>query len=141
MFRTIQASAIIFAALLTPVIAEEVDDVHAEMTAAFGGVPTFVGGIADAALPGLWKTAKEFQFNPDTALDPKTKALISLAVSAQIPCEYCIWQDTGSAKTAGATDQEIAEAVAIAAMTRAWSTIFHGTQTDFDTFQAELGGN
>ena len=46
-----------------------------------------------------------------------------------------------SARQAGATDQEIAEAVAIAAQTRAMSTIFYGTQVDIDRFRAEMGGN
>ena len=49
--------------------------------------------------------------------------------------------DTNSARQAGASDQEIAEAVAIAGMTRNWSTIFNGLQVDLATFQAELGGN
>lgn len=121
--------------------AGEIEETHADIAATFGGVPSFISNVADAALPGLWKTAKELQFNPDTALDMKTKALISLGVAAQIPCSYCIWMDTGSARAAGATDQEIAEAVALAAQTRAWSTIFNGMQVDFEQFKAELGGS
>lgn len=70
----------------------------------------------------------------------KTKALISLAVAAQIPCTYCIWADTQSARLAGATDEEIREAVAMAALTRHWSTVFNGMQVDFETFKKELGG-
>ena len=121
--------------------AGEIEETHADIAATLGGVPSFISSVADAALPGLWKTAKELQFNPDTALDMKTKALISLGVAAQIPCSYCIWMDTGSARAAGATDQEIAEAVALAAQTRAWSTIFNGMQVDFEQFKAELGGS
>lgn len=121
--------------------AGEIEETHADIAATLGGVPSFISNVADAALPGLWKTARELQFNPDTALDMKTKALISLGVAAQIPCSYCIWMDTGSARAAGATDQEIAEAVALAAQTRAWSTIFNGMQVDFEQFKAELGGS
>ena len=66
--------------------------------------------------------------------------LISLAVAAQIPCQYCIWSDTRDAKAAGATDEEIGEAVTMAALTRHWSTIFNGMQVDFDTFKKEMGG-
>jgi AhpD family alkylhydroperoxidase len=83
---------------------------------------------------------KALQFSDSTALPTKVKALISLAVSAQIPCGHCIWEDTESARQAGATDEEIAEAVAIAASTRHWSTIFHGMQVDLKTFKEELGG-
>ena len=70
---------------------------------------------------------------------PKTKYLISLAVAAQIPCQYCIWADTLGAKAAGATDEEIGEAVGVAAMTRFWSTNFNGLQVDLATYQKELG--
>lgn len=38
----------------------------------------------------------------------------------------------------GATDEEIAEAVAVAANTRAWSTIFNGMHVDYDAFKADL---
>ena len=75
-----------------------------------------------------------------TALDAKTKALISLAVASQIPCSYCIWSDTNAARSAGATDQEIAEAVAMAGLTRNTSTLLNGLQVDFDTFKKEMAG-
>lgn len=119
----------------------ESDAARSDIEAKLGGLPTFISQIADSALPGLWQQTKALEFSTDTALDPKTKALISLGVSAQIPCTYCIWMDTNSARQAGASDQEIAEAVAIAGMTRNWSTIFNGLQVDLATFQAELGGN
>ena len=133
--------AIGFALAAAPSTAGEVEDTYEDIEATLGGVPSFVSGVADAALPGLWKSTKDLQFSSNTALDMKTKALVSLAVSAQIPCSYCIWMDTGAARAAGATDQEIAEAVAISAQTRAWSTIFNGMQVDFERFKAELGGS
>jgi AhpD family alkylhydroperoxidase len=129
------------ALIAAPVLADDAAQTRDQIAAAMGGVPSFIDGVADAALPGLWKTYVEFQANPDTALDPKTKSLISLAVAAQIPCTYCIWQDTREALAAGATQDEVEEAVATAAMTRAWSTIFNGTQVDFETFKAEMGGS
>jgi alkylhydroperoxidase/carboxymuconolactone decarboxylase family protein YurZ len=60
--------------------------------------------------------------------------------TAQIPCTYCIWADTNSARQAGATQEEIAEAVGISALTRKWSTLFNGLQVDFETFKKDLGG-
>jgi AhpD family alkylhydroperoxidase len=138
MTRTTLLAALVLAA--TPTFADDVADARADIAATLGGVPSFIDSVAAPALPGLWQSTKALQFSPDTALDMKTKALVSLAVSAQIPCSYCIWMDTNSARAAGATDQEIAEAVALAAQTRAWSTIFHGMQVDFESFKAELGG-
>lgn len=113
---------------------------RADIETTFGALPTFVGSVADSALPGLWQQTKALELSGPTALDPKTKALIGLAVAAQIPCDYCVWADTNTARQNGATDQEIAEAVAVAGLTRNWSTIFHGMQVDMSTFQKELGG-
>ena len=139
-----KAAAPIAALLLMslPSIAQETRaDVNAEITKMMGGVPSFVNQIPDAALVGIWRETKTLEFSGDTALDTKTKALISLAVSAQIPCKYCVWMDTNTAKQAGATDAEIGEAIAVAGLTRNWSTIFNGLQLDFTQFKAELGGS
>jgi AhpD family alkylhydroperoxidase len=105
----------------------------------FGSVPSFIRQIPRAALPGAWAELKALQFS-ESVLDAKTKALIGVAVSAQIPCNYCVWADTNTAKQAGATDEEIAEAVGVAAVTRQWSTYLNGLQVDFETFKSELGG-
>ena len=114
--------------------------VYRDVEATFGAVPTFVKQLPKAALAGAWQLQKDLEVSEKTALSPKTKALISLAVAAQIPCHYCIWADTNNAKRLGATDEEIGEAVAMAALTRQWSTYFNGLQVDFETFKKELGG-
>ena len=126
----------------TPAHAGEADVTAAktDIQATLGHVPRFIDKVSKAALPGAWAEVKAVEFSDDTALPAKTKALISLAVLAQIPCQYCIWQDTESAKAAGATEEEIAEAVAISALSRHWSTIFNGMQIDFGEFKADLGG-
>ena len=131
-------------AIAQPVLAADssakVQETYADIEKTFGAVPTFVKQMPAAALPGAWQELKDLELSEDTALSPKTKALISLAVSAQIPCTYCIWADTNTARQAGASDEEIGEAVAMAALTRHWSTIFNGLQVDLDTFKQELGG-
>lgn len=116
------------------------DAVYADVAKTFGSVPSFVKALPKSALAGLWQQEKDLELSDKTALPPKTKALISLAVAAQIPCEYCVWADTMTAKQLGATDEEIGEAVAMAGLTRNWSTMFHGLQVDFDQFKKEMGG-
>ncbi|TIT72115.1 MAG: carboxymuconolactone decarboxylase family protein, partial [Mesorhizobium sp.] len=74
---------------------------------ASAGVPGFVKQFPKAGLPGAWAEIKAIELSDKTALPPKVKSLISLAVAAQIPCNYCIWSDTENAKRAGATDEEI----------------------------------
>jgi AhpD family alkylhydroperoxidase len=113
--------------------------VYADITKAFGAVPTFVTQLPDAALQGFWLLEKDLELSEKTALPGKTKALIALAVAAQIPCDYCIWSDTITAKQLGATDAEIGEAVAMAALTRYSSTTLNGLQVDKVQFKKEMG--
>jgi AhpD family alkylhydroperoxidase len=65
--------------------------------------------------------------NPAGALDAKTKQLIALGVAAQIPCAYCVFAHTKFAKAAGATDAQIKEAIATAALVRFNSTMLNGS--------------
>ncbi|UVK37982.1 carboxymuconolactone decarboxylase family protein [Mesorhizobium sp. AR10] len=137
---TLLAAAACALALPAPAHADEYDATIKDIQSTMGGVPSFVKQFPKAGLPGAWAEVKAIQLSDKTALPPKVKALISLAVAAQIPCTYCIWSDTQDAKRAGASDEEIQEAVAMAALTRHWSTIFNGMQVDFDTFKKEMGG-
>ena len=113
---------------------------YKEIESMLGGVPTFVKLFPKSAVAGAWAEQRDLELSDKTALSPKEKALISLAVAAQIPCQYCVWADTESAKRFGATQEEIAEAVAMAGLTRHWSTFFNGMQLDFDQFKKEMGG-
>lgn len=71
-------------------------------------------------------------------LDVRTRELIALGVSAQIPCDFCIYAHRRNALAAGASDAELREAVAAGAFVRFWSTMFQGAEIDFDAFKAEL---
>ena len=71
--------------------------------------------------------------NPTGALDGKTKNLIGLAVAAQIPCSYCVYGHTKLAKAAGATDAQIKEAIATAALVRFNSTMLNGSDGGRDS--------
>ncbi|MDG4854841.1 MULTISPECIES: carboxymuconolactone decarboxylase family protein [unclassified Mesorhizobium] len=134
-------AAIAFTAALTmPAGADDYDAAIKDIQSTIGGVPGFMKQFPKAGLPGAWAEVKAIELSDKTALPPKVKSLISLAVAAQIPCNYCVWSDTENAKRAGATDEEIQEAVALAALTRHWSTIFNGMQVDFAQFKKEMGG-
>ena len=74
----------------------------------------------------------------EAQLDAKTRELIALGVAAQIPCIYCVYAHTKNARTEGATEAEIREAVATAATVRQWSTVLNGMAYDFKAFQAEV---
>jgi AhpD family alkylhydroperoxidase len=103
-----------------------------------GFVPEFLRKLPAGALPGVWREMKDVQLAPNSALSPKVKALVSLAVASQVPSEACIVAETEFAKLAGASEMEIAEAVGMAAITRNMSTLLNGQQTDEATFRADV---
>jgi AhpD family alkylhydroperoxidase len=82
--------------------------------------------LPDQALKPLWDEYLAVM-NPTGALDGKTKQLIALGVAAQIPCAYCVFAHTKAAKAAGATDAQIKEAIATAALIRFNSTMLNGS--------------
>ena len=102
-----------------------------------GSVPTFFKMFPEVGIAGAWAEFKSVQLNPKTKLDGKTKELLGLAVAAQIPCSYCVYFHTAAAKLNGATDEEIREAVAMAAIARHWSTVLNGMQVDLTGFKRE----
>ncbi|SFP31378.1 carboxymuconolactone decarboxylase family protein [Tranquillimonas alkanivorans] len=74
---------------------------------------------------------------PDSPLDAKTRELVALGVSAQIPCDYCVYAHASGARNAGATEEEIRAAVATAGAVRNWSTVLNGMSYDLDAFKQE----
>lgn len=102
-----------------------------------GIVPGFFKQFPAVGIAGAWAEFKSIQLNPNTKLDGKTKDLIGLGVASQIPCQYCVYFHTAAAKANGATDEEIREAVAMAAIARHWSTVLNGMQVDLAGFKRE----
>ena len=144
--KALTASAVFAAIAVTanPAAAQNVPAQDASAQAAYrdieqtlGSVPTFFKMFPEVGIAGAWAEFKSVQLNPKTALNGKTKELIGLAVSAQIPCQYCIYFHTAAAKLNGATDEEVREAVAMASIARHWSTVLNGMQVDLSGFKQE----
>ncbi len=125
--------------LMTPAFAQDAgaQAAYRDIEQTLGLVPGFFKAFPQSGIAGAWSEFKTLQLNPDTRLDNKTKQLIGLAVSAQIPCQYCIYFHTAVARANGATEAEISEAVAMAAMTRHWSTVLNGLEIDLASFRKE----
>lgn len=117
--------------------APSADAAFAEMNEMFGGVPAIMQVYPKSAVPAGWAMIKETDLNQNTALPAKTRELIALGVAAQIPCPYCIYYHTAAAKAAGATEEEIREAVHMSSLVRHWSTVLQGNQYDLEAFKAE----
>jgi AhpD family alkylhydroperoxidase len=135
------ASALAFVGLLGANVARAEDPTataaYKDMEATLGMVPGFFKAFPESGIAGAWAEFKNVQLNPATKLNNKTKELIGIAVASQIPCAYCIYFHTAVAKANGATDEEISEAVAMAAISRHWSTVLNGMQIDLATFKGE----
>ncbi|HYZ62859.1 MAG TPA: carboxymuconolactone decarboxylase family protein [Acetobacteraceae bacterium] len=136
--RTVAVSAgMIGAVLAGPALAQDGQATYRDIEATLGSVPSMFKLFPEGGIAGAWAEFKSVQLNPKTALSGKEKELIGLAVAAQIPCSYCIYFHTQAAKLNGATDAEIREAVAMAAISRHWSTVLNGMQVDAEGFRRE----
>lgn len=85
-----------------------------------------------------WQEYQAVFLDPDAALDVKTKELIALAISGQVPCDYCVYYHRRTAEAQGANEAEIREALASAAHVRKWSTMLNGSRYGAQKWRAEL---
>src|SRR5512132_743946 len=77
-----------------------------------------------------WESIK--QIMGPGALDPLTKELIYVAVSATNQCGYCIASHTVSARKAGMTDAMFAEVMAVVGMANETNRLASGYQVEID---------
>jgi AhpD family alkylhydroperoxidase len=66
------------------------------------------------------------------ALDPLTKEMMYLAVSASNQCGYCIASHTAAARKAGMTDAMLAELMAVVGMANESNRLASGYQVEID---------
>ncbi len=104
----------------------------------FGSVPDFIREIPDTALGEFWGLMKKVEMSQDSAIPPKYKELIGLAVAATLHCRYCSYFHTEAAKLNGATEDEIKEALLVGSLTTLFSTFLNGSQYDFEHFRKEV---
>jgi alkylhydroperoxidase/carboxymuconolactone decarboxylase family protein len=67
-------------------------------------------------------------FKGDTALTEREKALIALAVAHAIQCPYCIDAYTSGCLEKGADEEQMMEAVHVAAAIKAGTTLVYSVQ-------------
>jgi AhpD family alkylhydroperoxidase len=81
-------------------------------------------------LQRTWESIKSVM--ADGALDPLTKEMIYLAVSATNGCEYCIASHTASARKAGMSDEMLGELMAVVGMANETNRLADGYQIEVD---------
>jgi AhpD family alkylhydroperoxidase len=106
--------------------ANDATSTYAEAKKMLGTVPASLRAVPEELAAPLWEQLKALDLNPKTALSGRTKELIGFAVAAQIPCMYCVYFHEEAAKLSGATQKELKEAAAVAAIVRQWATIVDG---------------
>lgn len=114
------------------------EQVNNEIKESLGQVPTFFREMPEDAVPGEWELFKRYVLNDETAIPPKYKELIGVAVAAAMQCWYCSNFHQGVAGLHGATEEEIQEANLLAKFAAGWSKYFNGTLYDRDLFMKEL---
>lgn len=77
-----------------------------------------------------WASIKEIM--KPGALDPLTKEMIYVAVSATNQCGYCIASHTAAARKAGMTDEMFAELLAVVGMANETNRLASGYQVEID---------
>jgi AhpD family alkylhydroperoxidase len=83
-----------------------------------------------ATLRRTWESVK--QIMSPGALEPLTKELIYVAVSATNQCGYCIASHTAGARRAGMTDAMFAELMAVVGMANETNRLASGYQVEID---------
>lgn len=101
--------------------------------------PAFIRDSFPAlGVEAVWRSYQAVFLDPRGALDAKTKELIALGVSAQVPCSYCVYYHSKAARERGASGAQIKEALAAAATVRHWSTMLNGVRYDPEQWRAEV---
>ena len=77
-----------------------------------------------------WESVK--QIMAPGALDPLTKEMVYLAVSASNQCVYCIASHTAAARKAGMTNAQFAELMAVVGMANETNRLVSGYQVEID---------
>ena len=83
-----------------------------------------------ATLRRTWESIK--QIMAPGALDPLTKEMLYLAVSATNQCGYCIASHTAGARKAGMTDAMFKELMAVVGMANETNSLAAGYRVEID---------
>ena len=106
------------------------DDIRATRKTDF--INNFWKALANhpATLRRTWESLK--QVMAPGALDPLTKELIYLAVSATNQCSYCIASHSASARMKGMTEEMFGELLAVVGMANQTNALAAGRQVPID---------
>ena len=107
------------------------DDIRATRKSDF--VNNFWRALANQprVLERTWASVKQVMTEPG-ALDPLTKELVYIAVSAANSCTYCVHSHTAAARAKGLSDEQYAEFLAVMGMAAETNTLANSLQIPVD---------
>lgn len=91
-----------------------------------------------ALLRRTWESVKEVM--APGALDPLTKELVYIAVSATNGCEYCTYSHTAAARAKGMTDAQLMELMSVVGMANETNRLANGLRPHVDAPFLSKGG-
>ena len=114
----------------SPEVRAVFDDIRATRKTDF--VNNFWRALANdpALLERTWQSVK--QVMAPGALDPLTKELIYVAVSATNSCEYCVRSHTAAARAKGMSEAMLMEVMAVVGMANETNSLVTGLQVPVD---------
>lgn len=114
----------------TPEVREVYDDIM--RTRKTDWINNFWKALANnpSTLRRTWESIK--QIMSPGALDPLTKELIYLAVSATNQCQYCMASHSASARNKGMTDEMLGELMAVVGMANETNALAAGYRVEID---------
>lgn len=113
------------------------DETVTDIEATFGIVPGYLDALPEQELINEWPTLKRFLFG-ETAISPKNREFVGLAMAAAIGCEYCRHFHKGAAQLHGATEEELSELSFLASYTPRYSAMIQAQDYDVDVFKDEV---
>ncbi|MFA9503438.1 carboxymuconolactone decarboxylase family protein [Natrinema sp. H-ect1] len=113
-------------------------ETRAEVEEYLGQVPRWIDALPESAADHSWEVVRDLLLG-ETVLEQREKALVALGAASAIQCPYCVHFHREEAKLEAVTDDELSEAIAIAANVRNFSTVLHGAEIDHEEFVTETG--
>jgi AhpD family alkylhydroperoxidase len=114
-----------------PAVKAVFDDIRAARKSDF--VNNFWRALANQPklLERTWASVKQVMVEPGV-LDPLTKELIYIAVSAANSCSYCVHSHTAAARAKGLSDEQHAEFLAVVGMAAETNSLANAMQIPVD---------